>query len=87
MGGLSHMYIDSCGNVNPCVFLPVTFGNIMEVDFEVIYERMRAAIPRPLHAECPSLQLQATLKSKSAGKGPMPVPFEAVQREWEAMYR
>ena len=25
MGGLSHFYIDSKGNVNPCVFLPVSF--------------------------------------------------------------
>ena len=32
MGGLSHLTIDSKGNVNPCVFLPVTFGNIMKED-------------------------------------------------------
>ena len=30
MGGLSHFYIDSKGNVCPCVFFPVSYGNITE---------------------------------------------------------
>jgi len=38
------MTIDSKGNVNPCVFLPVTFGNIMEEYFRSIYRRMRERI-------------------------------------------
>jgi MoaA/NifB/PqqE/SkfB family radical SAM enzyme len=86
MGGLSHMYIDSRGNVNPCVFLPVTFGNIQEEDFEEIYGRMRKAIPRPLHAECPSLQLHATLRRKKAEDSLMPLPYSAVKNEWQNMF-
>lgn len=87
MGGLSHMYIDSRGNVNPCVFLPVTFGNIMEEDFETIYGRMREAIPHPLHAECPSLQLNSTLRAKQAERLDMPVPYAAIKAEWHNMFQ
>jgi MoaA/NifB/PqqE/SkfB family radical SAM enzyme len=87
MGGLSHLYIDSRGNVNPCVFLPVTFGNIMEENFANIYPRMRAAIPRPLHQECPSLRLQSTLRKKMGDGCGMPVPHRAIENEWQAMFR
>ncbi len=87
MGGLSHMYIDSRGNVNPCVFLPVTFGNVVEEDFEAIYSRMREAIPRPLHRECPSLQLQSILKKRQAEDGGMPVPYQTIKDHWQAMFQ
>jgi hypothetical protein len=85
MGGLSHLYIDSCGNVNPCVFLLVTFGNILTEDFETLYRRMRDAIPYALHTECPSLQLRTTLKEKFAEVNQMPVPYTLIEREWQAM--
>ncbi len=57
MGGLSHFYIDSQGNVNPCVFMPVSFGNVSHEDFETIYLRMREYIPKPIHKTCPSVLL------------------------------
>jgi MoaA/NifB/PqqE/SkfB family radical SAM enzyme len=86
MGGLSHLYIDSRGNINPCVFLPVTFGNIMEEDFETVYARVRAAIPRPLHKDCPSLQLHGALRKRVDAKEGLPVKHQAIEREWEAMF-
>jgi MoaA/NifB/PqqE/SkfB family radical SAM enzyme len=84
MGGLTHLAIDSKGNVNPCVFLPVTFGNILTEDFSAIYSRMRRAIPRPLHKECPSVFLAATLLEK--GEGRFPVPHARIEKEWEEMF-
>jgi MoaA/NifB/PqqE/SkfB family radical SAM enzyme len=87
MGGLSHLYVDSHGNVNPCVFLPVTFGNITDEDFEPIYLRMREAIPRPLHQECPALQLHTTLRKQADSIGGMPVPHPAIKGEWDTMFR
>ncbi|HCV43332.1 MAG TPA: hypothetical protein DGH68_07595 [Bacteroidetes bacterium] len=87
MGGLSHFTIDSMGNVNPCVFLPVTFGNVMEEDFTTIYERMRKAVPRPLHTECPSLSLSATLKDRKHKGQRVPIHYDSVRSEWETMYR
>ena len=86
MGGLSHLHIDSLGNVNPCALLPVTFGNIMEEDFPVIYERMRKAIPRPLHRECPSITLGTVIRARSDDGRLSPVPFESVAQEWAALY-
>lgn len=86
MGGLSHLHIDAMGNVNPCVFLPVTFGNILHEDFETIYRRMRKAIPRPLHKECPSLELAERLQNCYRERGSMPVPYEMVQGDWGVMY-
>ena len=86
MGGLSHLYIDTLGNVNPCAFLPVKFGNIMEEDFPDIYERMRKAIPRPLHRECPSLTLGEVLRVKSENGRTSPVPVELIRDEWEALF-
>jgi MoaA/NifB/PqqE/SkfB family radical SAM enzyme len=87
MGGLSHLYIDSGGNLNPCVFLPVKFGNVVDEEFESAYARMRQAIPRPLHAECPSLQLQGALRRSLGSDGAMPVPYTSVQNEWQEMFR
>ncbi len=80
MGGLSHFYIDSAGNVNPCVFMPVSFGNIMKEDFNSIYKRMRSAIPFPIHTGCPSVMLSNTIKNKK-NLG-VPVPFNAISNEW-----
>jgi len=85
MGGLSHLYIDSVGNVNPCVFLPVTFGNIREEDFPAIYERMRAAVPRPLHRQCPSLDLMDALPAEFRDGRRLPVPHSLINEEWRAL--
>jgi MoaA/NifB/PqqE/SkfB family radical SAM enzyme len=85
MGGLSHMTIDSGGNVNPCVFLPVTFGSIMEEDFRSIYRRMREAIPRPIHKECPSISLAQILEARAREHPGWPVPYDAIRHEWDAL--
>ena len=87
MGGLSHMTIDSKGNVNPCVFLPVTFGNIMEEDFRDIYRRMREHIPRPVRNECPSISLAQVLRAKARERTGWPVPYAAVRNEWDAVMK
>jgi len=85
MGGLSHLTIDSRGNVNPCVFLPVTFGNIMKEDFSTIYARMRKVIPRPVHKVCPSVILAGPIRDRSQAGNAGPVPYEALKNEWEAV--
>lgn len=87
MGGLSHMTIDSRGHVNPCVFLPVTFGNIMDEDFPTIYRRMREAIPYPVHAQCPSISMAPLLDARAGAPPGRPVPYETVRREWQALMK
>ena len=67
MGGLSHFSIDSAGNVIPCVFVPISFGNILSEDLPAIFARMRKAIPRPIRSGCGSVLL-ADLFADVAGR-------------------
>lgn len=85
MAGHSHLYIDSMGNVEPCVFFPVTFGNILNEDFPIIFERMRKAVPEPLHVTCPSVQLNNPIKCKKDSGIPLPIPFEELTQEFIAL--
>lgn len=85
MAGLSHLYIDSLGNVNPCVFLPVTFGNILEEDFPAIYARMRKVVSRPVYGECPSLLLAETLREQAQAGHRPPIRYELIRSRWEEL--
>ena len=67
MGGISHFAIDSAGQVVPCVFAHVSFGSILTEDLAPILARMREAIPRPIHAGCPSVLLQNRLERLAEG--------------------
>jgi len=86
MGGLSHFFINSKGDVQACVFLPVSFGNILEEDLREIYKKMREAIPAPLHKTCPSLHLEEIIKIKKNQGAELPIPYRAIEKEWEQMY-
>jgi len=87
MGGHSLLYIDSAGNVNPCVFLPVRFGNIREEGFPEIYARMRALIPRPVRDRCPSLTLAGVFKRQMEAGQALPIPIEGIRDEWISLIR
>lgn len=86
MGGLSHLYISSTGDVQPCIFLPVTFGTIMDEDFSDIYKRMRKAIPGPLNKQCPANYLAPGIKAKHKKGAGLPIPFNSIKKEWQRMF-
>ena len=46
-GGIDRFYIGAAGDVQPCEFVNLSFGNLREVSFETAYERMRRAFPVP----------------------------------------
>jgi MoaA/NifB/PqqE/SkfB family radical SAM enzyme len=46
-GGTDRFYINAKGDVQPCEFLNISFGNITEEKFEVIYDRMRKVYEVP----------------------------------------
>ncbi len=49
-GGTDRFYINAKGDVQPCEFLNISFGNIQQENFEDIYNRMRAHFEEP--GEC-----------------------------------
>lgn len=86
MGGLSHFYINSLGHVQPCVFLPISFGNIMEEDFLNIYKRMKHEIPEPLHKPCPSIYFAETINAKKNQGMKLPIRYEDLENEWHELF-
>ena len=46
-GGTRHLFIDAAGEVCPCDFTPLSFGNVMEEPTAVIWDRMSAAMKHP----------------------------------------
>jgi len=45
--GIQHLYIDAFGNLCPCDFTPLSFGNVHEQGFAVVYQRLRQQFNRP----------------------------------------
>ena len=86
MGGLSHLSINSLGDVQPCVFLPVSFGNIMKEDFLEIFKRMKRAVPGPLHKECPAITLAEEIRGKKNQAKFLPIPYVEIENEWQRIF-
>lgn len=86
MAGHSQLYIDSLGNVQPCVFLPVSFGNILTANFADIYAKMKRAFPRPLKDNCPAVQLGPAIKRMRDLTNDITVSFEEISAEFDDMY-
>ena len=46
-GGIERFYVNANGDVQPCEFVNVSFGNVLEEDFNTIYRRMRERFNEP----------------------------------------
>jgi MoaA/NifB/PqqE/SkfB family radical SAM enzyme len=46
-GAVDRFYVGASGEVQPCEFLNISFGNVNEEPFDAIYERMRSYFPEP----------------------------------------
>ena len=46
-GAVDRFYINAAGEVQPCEFLNISFGNVNEEDFEIIFNRMRFYFQEP----------------------------------------
>jgi len=46
-GGTDRFYINAKGDLQPCEFLNLSFGNIATDDFDTIYDTMRSCFERP----------------------------------------
>lgn len=86
MGGLSHFYINSGGDVCPCVFFPVTYGNILSEDIYTIFNRMRENIPLPIFSECPSMILSKEIIKIYKTEKEMPIKYTSIQNSINNLY-
>ena len=46
-GAIDRFYVGASGEVQPCEFLNISFGNVNEESFDEIYNRMRSYFPEP----------------------------------------
>ncbi|MCK5346439.1 MAG: radical SAM protein, partial [Candidatus Heimdallarchaeota archaeon] len=46
-GAVDRFYINAAGEVQPCEFLNISFGNVNEEDFEILFKRMRFYFQEP----------------------------------------
>ncbi len=85
MGGHSTLAIDGNGDVIPCAFVPVSFGNILHEDFGSIYRRMRAAISRPHTGTCAATLLSEPIARHRRKTGLSTVRYEEIRQQWRAV--
>ncbi len=69
--GILHSYVTARGELTPCDFLPISFGNVLEEEIEDIYVRMRDAMGGA-HMSCVSMQMSQLLHGRE-----LPVRGEA----------
>ena len=88
MGGLSHFYIDSKGNVNPCVLPACYIGNVSrKMNSKTFIINMLLSMPHPLHKECPSLLLSKSIIKKAGNGIQIPISVEHLADEWSELLK
>ncbi|MCP4138439.1 MAG: radical SAM protein [bacterium] len=68
--GSQHSYIDSKGNLNPCDFVPLAFGNVLEKPVRELWKEMNAIIGIPRDV-CLIHEIHKSVAKKSNGTLPL----------------
>lgn len=66
VAGTAHLYVDPSGNVCPCDFTPLSFGDITQEPLETIWQRMSGAIRQP-RCQCLIQSHHELIAGQSAG--------------------
>ena len=74
-GGTQHLYIDAAGEVCPCDFTPLSFGNVTREPFAAIWTRMTGAMGNP-RRECFLQRHHRLIDGYATNDGPYPLPPE-----------
>lgn len=74
--GFQHMYIDAAGNVCPCDFTPISFGNVRHESVQAVWQRLNEAFARP-RRRCFLLENAAALRRQFDGT--LPIPYEELK--------
>jgi MoaA/NifB/PqqE/SkfB family radical SAM enzyme len=80
--GIRHLFIDSAGEVCPCDFTPLSFGNAAQEPIDVIWDRMTTAMKRP-RRHC--LMQHQTALIREATRERTPAPLEISLRTAAAL--
>ncbi len=76
-GGIDRFYIGASGEVQPCEFLNISFGNVKEEEFKIIFERMRGCFKIPSENWLCTTQAQAIAElMKKYNLTQTPIPFK-----------
>ncbi|MGA1872951.1 MAG: radical SAM protein [Thermoplasmatota archaeon] len=76
-GAIERFYINANGDVQPCEFVNVSFGNVTEEDFDDIYERMRSRFVDPRTSWiCCTEQQRVSNAFRSSGQRNTPLSKE-----------
>jgi MoaA/NifB/PqqE/SkfB family radical SAM enzyme len=73
--GFGHFYIDATGNVCPCDFVPLSFGNVQEENLETILERLYKHFNKP-RAFCFMLENSKKVSEKFRNLRKLPLPYQ-----------
>jgi len=83
-GGTDRFYINAKGDVQPCEFLNISFGNIKAENFETIYNRMRKVYETPGSCwMCEKYAARIAEILKESGTGILPLPPELAKEIYE----
>ncbi len=86
-GAVDRFYVGASGEVQPCEFLNISFGNVNEESFEEIYERMRSYFPEPCTDWLCCTQAEAICEIfKRKGSHGTPLPWSETKQlvdNWE----
>jgi hypothetical protein len=56
LAGYTFFYIGSAGDLCPCDFVPMSFGNVFEMGFEPVFERASSLVQHPC-TKCLTMQM------------------------------
>lgn len=87
-GAIDRFYVGASGEVQPCEFLNLSFGNVRDESFETIFQRMRSYFPTPGTDWLCCTQAAAIQKLiEKHGITQTPVPWETTKELVEAWNR
>jgi len=71
-GGTQHLFVDAAGEVCPCDFTPLSFGNVRDRPLARIWERMNRAMGDNPRAHCFIQKHHGLIAARAAGEWPLP---------------
>ena len=82
-GGIDRFYVGASGDVQPCEFVNISFGNLKDVSFETAYERMRQCFAIPCE-EWTCCKYAADIAAHAGERLPLPWPqTEQLVKNWK----